>query len=63
MPAKFPFLTTQEKKFCVYYKLNLSSKEISLLEGVTEGTVRVYKTRIKNKMGIDNDLFTFLNSC
>lgn len=62
LSVKFPFLTTQEKKFCIYFKLGLSSKEISLLEGVTEGTVRVYKTRIKNKMGIDNDLFTFLNS-
>lgn len=62
MSTRFPFLTTQEKKFCVYFKLNLSSKEISLLEGITEGTVRVYKTRIKSKMGIDKDLFTFLNS-
>ncbi len=52
LSQKFPQLTQQELKFCAYIKLNLSAKEISLLENITEGSVRVYKTRIKVKLGL-----------
>ncbi|HCA07368.1 tetratricopeptide repeat protein [Chryseobacterium sp.] len=64
LSAKFPSLTNNELKFCVYYKLELSSKEISILENITEGSTRVYKTKIKNKMNIgkEADLNTFLKS-
>lgn len=62
LSSKFPALTKQEIKLCVYYKLELTSKEISLLENVTEGSARVYKTKIKAKMnlGKDVDLNEFL---
>ncbi|AZA53535.1 helix-turn-helix transcriptional regulator [Chryseobacterium sp. G0201] len=61
---KFPFLTAHELKLCVYFRLNLSSKEVSLLENITPGSVRVYKTKIKYKIGLDKetDLNVFLNS-
>ncbi|NIF06806.1 tetratricopeptide repeat protein [Chryseobacterium sp. Tr-659] len=64
LSTRFPFLTQQDKKFCVYFKLNLSSKEVSLLENIKDASARVYKTRIKTKMGLDRDtdLYTFLNS-
>lgn len=64
LSSGFPALTKQELKFCVYYKLELTSKEISLLENVTEGSARVYKTKIKAKMnlGKDVDLNEFLKS-
>ncbi|MDR6923730.1 MULTISPECIES: tetratricopeptide repeat protein [Chryseobacterium] len=61
---QFPSLTEQELKLCVYFKLNLSSKEVSLLEGITSGSVRVYKTKIKSKMGLEREegLNEFLNT-
>ncbi|MDH6252961.1 DNA-binding CsgD family transcriptional regulator [Chryseobacterium sp. H1D6B] len=64
LSSKFPVLTNQELKLCVYFKLNLSSKEISLLEGITEGSARVYKTKVKAKMNLDKetDLNLFLKN-
>lgn len=63
LSAKFPILTNQELKLCVYFKLRLSAKEISLLENLTVGSIRVYKAKIKSKMelGKDIDLDLYLN--
>jgi len=62
LSLEFPTLTDQELKLCVYFKLNLSAKEISLLENFTVGSIRVYKTRIKSKIGLgkDDNLSLFL---
>ncbi|SHG23777.1 tetratricopeptide repeat protein [Chryseobacterium sp. OV279] len=64
LSARFPMLTQQDLKYCVYFKLDLSSKEISLLENITEGSARVYKTKIKTKMdlGKETDLNSFLKT-
>lgn len=64
LSTTFPFLTEQEKKLCTYFKLGLSSKEVSLLENITDGSARVYKARIKSKMKLDKDtaLHLFLNT-
>lgn len=64
LAERFTFLTPSELKLCVYFRLNLSSKEVSLLENITPGSVRVYKTKLKYKIGLDKetDLSTFLNS-
>ncbi|MFN1216599.1 tetratricopeptide repeat protein [Chryseobacterium kwangjuense] len=64
LSEKFPSLSNSELKFCVYYKLDLSSKEISLLEDITEGSARVYKTKIKTKMnlGRETDMNIFLKN-
>jgi len=61
---KFPELNKKEVRLCYYFKLNFSSKEISNLEGLTDGSVRVYKTKIKTKMKVpaSNSLTTFLRS-
>jgi len=61
---KFPELNKKEVRLCYYFKLNLSSKEISNLEGLTNGSVRVYKTKIKAKMKVpaSNSLTTYLRS-
>ncbi|SHF79352.1 tetratricopeptide repeat protein [Chryseobacterium sp. OV279] len=59
----YPNLTNREVKLCIYFRMDLSSKEISALENTTTATVRVYKTRIKNKLGLgrEDNLSTFLN--
>ncbi|WP_223609262.1 hypothetical protein [Chryseobacterium sp. OSA05B] len=63
LKKNYPFLTTRELKLCTYFRMNLSSKEISSLEDTTTATIRVYKTRIKNKVGLgrQDDLNIFLN--
>ncbi len=60
----YPFLSKHDLKLCVYFRLNLSSKEISLLENITPGSVRVYKAKIKSKIGLgkDEELSSFLNT-
>ncbi|MBL1220630.1 hypothetical protein JET18_07255 [Chryseobacterium sp. L7] len=57
-----PDLTNRELKLCTYFRMDLSSKEISVLEDTTTATVRVYKTRIKSKLGLarPDNLSTFL---
>ncbi|WP_027378983.1 tetratricopeptide repeat protein [Chryseobacterium daeguense] len=52
---RFPILTNMELKLCVYFRLNLSSKEISSFENTTPNTIRVYKTKIKTKLGLDRE--------
>lgn len=61
---KYPFLNEQELQFCVYFRLDLSAKEISVLEKITDGSVRVYKSKIKSKLGLkkDESLIEFLKS-
>ncbi|WP_048505262.1 hypothetical protein [Chryseobacterium angstadtii] len=63
LSTEFPFLTAQELKLCVYFKLNLAAKEISLLENLSVGSIRVYKAKIKSRLNLDkeNDLSSFLN--
>lgn len=60
----FPHLTTQELKLCVYFRLNLSSKEIAILEKISDGSVRVYKSKLKTKLGLkkDDNLEHYLNN-
>lgn len=59
-----PQLSDLEIRLCNYYDLKLSSKEISFLENLTEGTVRVYRNKIKKKLGLNpnDDLEQFLKN-
>lgn len=47
-----PELTTQDLQLCSYYRMNLSAKEIATIEGITPGSARVYKNKLKNKLGL-----------
>lgn len=47
-----PELNFQERKLCTYFRLHLSSKEIAVIEGVTNATVREYKNKIKDIIGL-----------
>lgn len=53
--AKFPMLSNKELQFCVYFRLNLTSKEIAILEKTSNGSVRVLKSRIKTKIGLEKE--------
>jgi len=47
-----PQLSDQEIALCNHFRMNKASKEIAQIEGITDGTVRVYKNKIKNKIGL-----------
>ncbi len=51
----YPDLTNQELQLCNYYRMNLSAKEIATIEGITPGSARVYKNKIKNKLGLKQE--------
>lgn len=52
---KFPSLTSKEKKLCALIKLNLSSKDISLLTNVSIGAVTMARYRLRTKIFIEKD--------
>jgi DNA-binding CsgD family transcriptional regulator len=52
---KHPNLSKHEVNFCTYFRMNLSSKEIANLNNMTDGTIRVYKTKIKTKIGLSQE--------
>lgn len=57
-------LSEQEIRLCTYFKLNLSTKEISQLEQhLAPASIRVLKNRIKKKLelGIEDNLYSYLN--
>jgi len=62
LSSDFPSLTTNEKKLCAYYRMNLSTKEISTLTYSSHGAVRQARNRLRKKIGIPSSvsLSTFL---
>lgn len=56
LSQKFPDLTKKELQLCLYFRMKLSSKEISVLENTSSGTIRVYKTKIKTKMQLGREI-------
>jgi len=57
-----PDITTNELKLCAFLRLNLSSKEISLLLNITPESVNKARYRLRKKIELNSkeDLFTFL---
>lgn len=50
-----PDLTKMQLELCSYLRLELNSKEIASLMNNTDGTVRVNKTKLKEKLGLPKD--------
>lgn len=50
---KYPELTNKDLKLCSYLKMNLSSKEIAPLLGISIRGVEVQRYRLRRKMGLD----------
>lgn len=64
MAQDFPHLSALDLQLCGYVHLSLSNKEIAQLQNVTPPSVRVYKTRLKAKLGLtkEQELETFLKN-
>lgn len=62
---EFPKLTPKDLKLCAYLKMNLSSKEIAPLMGISLRGVEIHRYRLRKKLDIDtseylsNFLITF----
>ena len=50
-----PNLSKTEQELCVYIKLSLSTKEIAGLKNTSSNTINVTKTRLRNKLGLENN--------
>lgn len=55
LKEKFPFLTSKDIELCTYLNLELSSKEIAILENTTDGYIRLRKTKLKSKLGLSKE--------
>lgn len=55
LESKFPDLTNNEKKLCTLIKLNLTCKEIAVLNDVSEGAITMARYRLRKKLEIEHD--------
>ncbi|WP_300437464.1 LuxR C-terminal-related transcriptional regulator [Christiangramia sp.] len=53
---RYPKLTSKDLKLCSYLKMNLSSKEIAPLMGISVRGVEVHRYRLRKKMELDSDV-------
>ncbi|PCJ95776.1 MAG: Two component regulator three Y domain-containing protein [Flavobacteriaceae bacterium] len=52
--ATYPSLTPKDLRLCAYLKMNLSSKEIAPLMGITLRGVEIHRYRLRKKLDIDS---------
>lgn len=63
--VSFPQLSQNEKRLCAFLKLNLNTKEISIITGQSPHSINVARTRLRKKLGLSNSnlsLFDFLQN-
>lgn len=53
LTRRYPWLSQNEKKLCVYIKMGLLTKEIAPLMGVTTRGVEMIRYRMRQKMNLD----------
>ncbi len=53
---EYPKLTSKDLKLCSYLKMNLSSKEIAPLMGISVRGVEVHRYRLRKKMKLESDV-------
>lgn len=64
LESKFPTLTKSEKQICGLLRLNLSSKEIATVKGISYDSIKTMRSRIRKKLNMssDQDLSNFLKN-
>lgn len=55
MQASFPELTSGDLRLCAYLRMNLSSKEIAPLLGISVRGVENHRYRLRKKMNLEHD--------
>ncbi len=63
LKTEYPSLSPSELKLCSFLKLNLSSKDIALLMGISYDSVKMGRYRIRKKLSLSRDinLVTFIS--
>ncbi|MCH2225067.1 MAG: LuxR C-terminal-related transcriptional regulator, partial [Crocinitomicaceae bacterium] len=56
LTSKFPNLTTSELQLIIYLRLGLPTKEIAQIKNVEPSSVRIFKHRLKTKLGISKEV-------
>ncbi len=56
LKASYPKLTPGDLRLCAYLRMNLSSKEIAPLLGISVRGVENHRYRLRKKMGLDMDV-------
>lgn len=51
--SRYPDLTPKDLKLCAYLKMNLSSKEIAPLMGISTRGVEIHRYRLRKKLDLD----------
>ena len=51
---QFPKLTPKDLKLCAYLKMNLTSKEIAPLMGISIRGVEIHRYRLRKKLNMDS---------
>lgn len=59
---RFPDITKAESELCGFLRINLSSKDISILKNVEASSVKMGKNRLRKKLALDQeaDLYDFI---
>ena len=62
LKALYPNLTKAEAELCGFLRINLSTKDISILKNVGAPSVKLSKNRLRKKLGIspEEDLYEFI---
>ncbi len=62
LKQRFPDLTKAESELCGFIRINLSSKDISILKNVEAASVKMGKNRLRKKLGLDPeaDIYDFI---
>lgn len=55
LQARYPWMTKQERKLCVYIKMGLITKEIAPLMGITVRGVEMMRYRMRSKMDLPSN--------
>lgn len=62
LAKKYPILTQRELNLCIHYRNGLTSRQISMMENMSYGSIRVYKTKIRQKLNLEMELEDFLGA-
>lgn len=61
LQAKFPSLTSNEKKLCAFLRLNLSTKDISDITRQSVNSITVARSRLRKKLNIEGEDIQLIN--
>lgn len=59
LKEKYPALSANEVKLCIYLRMNLSSKEIAQLMSISVRGVEISRYRLRKKLGIKSEVNLF----